>query len=155
MTQKHSGLTRTYLPTFNLQEEIPKLGDIIEKTPIGTLFINHVALNHSGLNWKIFRHKLNPNNYESFIFAFALIAKDSNPCYSGIWQFESNARKLEKALIKNNIKLTKCEYDLIQRCKNFSKWSDYRVLREKEMSTVLMTLRQQYLGQYFRQIGTG
>ena len=70
MTQKHSGLTRTYLPTFNLQEEIPKLGDIIEKTPIGTLFINHVALNHSGLNWKIFRHKLNPNNYESFIFAF-------------------------------------------------------------------------------------
>jgi len=145
MIQEHSGIKRIYLPTFNLQEEIPKLEDIVEKTPIGTLFINHVALNHKGLNWKIFRYKLNSNNYQSFIFAFALIANDSKSHYSGIWQFESNARRLEKALIRNNIKLSKCEYDLIQYWKNFSKWTK-RVFYEKEMSTVLATLRQQYLG---------
>lgn len=146
MTLEHSGITRSYLPTFNLQSDIPTLEDIIGKTPTGELFTNHVALNHKGLNWKIFRYKLNPNNYKAFIFAFALIAKISNPCHSEIWQFESNARRLEKALIKNNIKLTKCENDLIQICKNYSKWGYTRALREKEMSTVLTTLRHQYLG---------
>lgn len=149
MVQEHSGIIRTYLPTFNLLSDIPTLEDIIGKTPTGELFTNHVALNHKGLNWKIFRYKLNPSNYKSFILAFAIIAKVkiSEPYYlRGIWQFESNARRLEKALIKNNIKLTKCENNLIQICKSYSKWGYTRALREKEMSTVLTTLIHQYLG---------
>ena len=146
MRLEHSGITRTYLPTFNLQSDIPTLEDIIGKTPTGELFTNHVALNHKGLNWKVFRYKLNSDNYRSFLLAFAFIARISNPCYSEIWQFESNARRLEKALVKNNINLSKCEDDLLKICKDFSDWKLTRAFREKRMFILIETLKQQYLG---------
>lgn len=146
MTLEHSGITRIYLPTFNLQSDIPTLEDIIGETPTGELFTNHVALNHKGLNWKIFRYKLNSDNYRSFILAFALIAKNTIHYHSGLWQFEANARRLEKALVKNNINLSKCEDDLLRICKKYSRWGYTRAIREKEMSILLETLRHQYLG---------
>lgn len=145
MVQEHSGLTRIYLPTFDLQNDIPEIGEIVGNTPTGELFKNHVTLNHRGLNWKIW-YKLNPNNYHSFIIAFVLTAKVANPSYSGMWQLESNARRLEKALRKNNINLSECENDLIKLCKRFTRWT-YTCERRKEcMCMVLKKIMQQYLG---------
>ena len=44
MYKNHSGLTRTYLPAFNLREDIPEIKDIVANTPEGKRFANHVAL---------------------------------------------------------------------------------------------------------------
>ena len=137
MYKKHSGLTRTYLPTFGLREQIPEVKDIIANTPTGKKFANHVALNHKGLNWKIFRFNMNSSNYKSFVFSLAIIASKSTPSHSAIWQLESNARRLQKNLIKKNIKLTAEEQEIIEICKNFSRWHSTYFFREKKLNSLI------------------
>ena len=142
MYKNHSGLTRTYLPAFNLREDIPEIKDIVANTPEGKRFANHVALNHKGLNWKIFRFNMNSNNYKSFIFSLALIASKSSPYHSAIWQLESNARRLEKNLLKKDIKLSDNEKEILEICKFFSTWHSTSCFREQKLRSLIFKEQQ-------------
>ena len=135
MQKKVSGLCRLYLPTYPLNKEIPSLESIArgqEKE-----FVNHVVLNHKGLNWKIYRYQLNAENYKSFFFAFIVVLKQIKPFCSTSWLVDSNARRLEKALHRNGIQLTNEEEKFLTTCKNFSKWKDTRMERELYLNSLL------------------
>ena len=142
MYKNHSGLTRTYLPTFNLREDIPEIKSIISNTPEGKRFANHIALNHKGLNWKIFRFNMNSSNYKSFIVSLALIASQSNPSHSTIWQLESNARRIEKNSLKKDIKLTDDEKEILEICKFFSTWHSTACFREQKLRSLIFKEQQ-------------
>lgn len=137
MYRNHSGLIRTYLPTFDLRDEVPEITDIMADTPNGRRFANHVALNHKGLNWKIFRFNMNSSNYKSFIFSLAFVASKSNPTNSTVWQLESNARRIEKNLLRKNINLTEDEKEILEICKYFSKWRATCFSREQKLKSLM------------------
>lgn len=135
MQKKVSGLCRLYLPTYPLNKEIPSLESIArgqEKE-----FVNHVVLNHKGLNWKIYRYQLNAENYKAFFFAFVLGLKQTKPFCSTSWLVDSNARRLEKAIRRNGIKLTKDEERFLEVCKKFSKWDYTKMARESYLNSLL------------------
>lgn len=146
MTLRHSGITREYLQTFSLSAELPSIEEVIKDTPNCLVFIEHVTRNHQGLNWKIYRHKLSPENVSCFIYAFAYTAKSLNPSWSHSWQFEANARRLQKEIIRKNIKLSECEQQLLNLCKNFTKGAPIKSIREKKITATLENLKQLYLG---------
>ena len=146
MIKKHSGLTRTYLPTFDLSVNVPSVQEIDSKTEIGKLFTDHVTKNHKGLNWKIFRYNLNQDNYKSFMYAFALTALDSNPSHSTVWQFSSSARRMQNAILRNGIILSKPESDLLQSCIQYSVSKDMKKYREAKYGKIIEDLKKQYLG---------
>lgn len=146
MTKEHSGLTRIYLPTFSLNVNVPSVLEIDSKSEIGKLFTDHVTKNHKGLNWKIFRYTLNPANYKSFMYAFALTAFDSNPATSTVWQFSSCARRLKRAIERNGIVLSKTESDLIQACIYYQLDGHIQSYRDKKYTEIIEDLKKQYLG---------
>ena len=146
MTLRHSGITREYLPTFSLSAKLPSIEEVIKDTPNCLVFIEHVTRNHRGLNWKIYRHKLSPENVNCFIYAFAYTAKSLNPSNSSSWQFEANARRLQKEIVRKNIKLSDCEQQLLNLCKNFKECAPIKAIREKEITDTLESLEQLYLG---------
>lgn len=137
MHRNHSGLIRTYLPTFNLRDDVPEIADIVADAPNGKRFANHVALNHKGLNWKIFRFNMNSSNYKSFIFSLAFVASKYSPTDSTIWQLESNARRIEKNLLRKNINLTEDEKEILEICKSFSKWRATYFSREQKLKSLV------------------
>lgn len=141
-----SGTSRMYLQTFDLKMTIPSVEALIQSPDdeVVKIFMQHVVLNHKGLNWKIFRHYLNDENYKSFIYAFAYICKDFPTSYSTSWQIESNARRLAKAVERNKISLTKVEADLIHFCESFKYCCYTNSAREEHLSKVLRELK--YLG---------
>lgn len=146
MIQKHSGLTRTYLPTFSLDMAVPSVQEIDSNTEVSKLFVDHVTKNHKGLNWKIFRYTLNPTNYKSFVYAFAITALNSNPCYITTWQFVSNAKRMRKSILRNNIVLSKTETNLLNNCINYQENADIESRRKTKYTNFIENLKLQYLG---------
>lgn len=146
MTKKHSGIMRTYLPPFSLSVNIPSIQEIDSKSDLGYLFVNHITQNHKGLNWKIYRYKLNSNNYKSFIYAFALTAINLNPTSNTSWQFVSNAKRLSKAIQKNHIILSNTEEKLIKNCIDFQINKEIKRFRIQKYDEIITELKNEYLG---------
>ena len=136
------GKTRMYLPTFDLQMSIPSVGTLIESPDekIVKIFMQHVVLNHKGLNWKIYRYYLNRKNYKSFLYSFAYICKDFSTTHSAAWQVESNARRLQKALSRNKISLSLTEKELLSIALSFTSWKDKSSVRESRLNLIIEKL---------------
>ena len=147
MIVEKGGLSRMYLKTFDLKMKIPSVERLVkEPDDECKTFMKHVVLNHKGLNWVIYHHYLNVDNYKSFIYAFAYICKDFPTSYSTSWQIESNARRLKKTVRRNKISLTELELELIHLCESFRRCIYTNAAREKHLANVLKSLEEQYLG---------
>ena len=132
---------------FNHKDQIPSVEEIINSSDETKLFVKHVTLNPEGGNWKIFRYSLNSENYRSFIYAFALQARNLNPTWGSDTEFlQSNARRLKKSLERNNIALSSYESKLLEISMNFRRWKARKSERIEQMDNILKTLKYEYLG---------
>lgn len=147
MTKKHSGLTRTYLPTFNLNVAIPSILEIQAATNLSVIFTNHITMNHKGLNWKIYRYNLTSKNYKAFLYAFSMkLLENISPSSTTTWQFSANAKRLSKSIKKNNIVLSEAESELLTYCILYTSILDNKNSRNIKHIELLKKLSNEYLG---------
>lgn len=134
---KKTGQTRFYYPPEDWRVPLPTIQEIINDPEQYIDLMQHIALNHKGLNWKFFKYQLNKNTYPVFLYSLAWCAQRLKPTLAYSWQFQKNANKLYRFLEKNHIVLTKHEDFLLETCKNFMNWSDYDVNRKTFIKSII------------------
>lgn len=139
------GKDRAYYTPYPLDKPIPKVSFLIAHPEGHTIFIDSVAMNHKGLNWKTYR-KLAANNYKAFIYAFAYKIAEQPPLYPTSWQLMSNARRLEKFLKKEKIELSSLEQEIIKTCSRYRWYGLTNTRRETTSLTWQNDLAMLYLG---------
>lgn len=136
---KHSGLTRAYFATADWRE-LPKILDIMQKPTEYTDLMYHIALNHKGLNWKIYKYQLTLENYPVFIYSLAFCAMNVNPTDGFAWQIQKNAKRVLKFLNKNNLTVSHDEDYVLDICAEFLSWEETEKQRDLRMSLALEDL---------------
>ncbi len=134
---KKSGLTRAYFTPQDWQVPLPTIQEIINDPEQYTDLMQHIALNHKGLNWKFYKFQLSRQTYQIFIFSLAWCSKNLKPTLAYSWQFQKNANKLHSFLERNHIVLSNQEEFLVETCKNFVNWSDYEVNRKEFIKSII------------------
>ena len=101
VTEKRSGLTRAYYETVDWRVPLPSISDIMNNPDdyIGLMY--HIAMNHKGLNWLIYKSQLNFDTYPIFMYSLAFCAMNENPSISYSWQMNKNARRVGKFIKEN------------------------------------------------------
>lgn len=136
-----SGKIRHYYKPLSMNYTIKPLKNFMLSPEYYKNFINHVVLNHKGLNWKTYRYKLTQNNYKTFIYAFAFTICSYKPTSPAAWQLETNARQLRKSIFRNRILLTVTERNLIDCCIHFTNSEMYS---KNYFVQILSDLKKQY-----------
>lgn len=139
------GKRRLYIKPYPLSQPIPTL---ISEVPSfeEVWFMEHIVMNHRGTNWISYRHKVDANSYKVFIYSFAYLLYVKNPEDITCWQFEANAKLLEKILRKKRISLSFAERSVLRYSQIISKYSwsyNKKVLREKSI-LLCEILRREY-----------
>ena len=111
--QRHSGLTRAYFKAVDWQLTLPNVSDIMKNPSDYIDLMYHIALNHKGLNWKMYKFQLNPDNYQVFIYSIAFCIMNTKPTCAYSWQMNRNARKIITFASKNNIQLEEVEKSIL------------------------------------------
>lgn len=134
---KKSGLTRAYFTPQDWRVPLPTIKEIINDPEQYTGLMQHIALNHKGLNWKFYKFQLSRQTYPIFIYSLAWSARNLKPTLAYSWQFQKNANKLHSFLERNHIVLSNQEEFLVETCKNFVNWSDYEVNRKEFIKSII------------------
>lgn len=141
---KKSGLTRAYFTPQDWRVPLPTIKEIINDPEQYTGLMQHIALNHKGLNWKFYKFQLSRQTYPIFIYSLAWCSKNLKPTLAYSWQFQKNANKLYRFLEKNHIVLSNQEEFLVETCKNFVNWSDYEVNKKQFINSIIDGLNNYY-----------
>ena len=141
---KKSGLTRAYYTPKDWRVPLPTIKEIINDPEHYTGLMQHIALNHKGLNWKFYKFQLSRQTYPIFIYSLAWCSKNLKPTLAYSWQFQKNANKLYRFLEKNHIVLSNQEEFLVETCKNFVNWSDYEVNKKQFINSIIDGLNNYY-----------
>ena len=141
---KKSGLTRAYYTPKDWRVPLPTIQEIINDPEQYADLMQHIALNHKGLNWKFYKFQLSRQTYPIFIFSLAWCSKNLKPTLAYSWQFQKNANKLYRFLEKNHIVLSNQEEFLVETCKNFVNWSDYEVNKKQFINSIIDGLNNYY-----------
>ena len=141
---KKSGLTRAYFTPQDWRVPLPTIKEIINDPEQYADLMLHIALNHKGLNWKFFRYQLDKKTYPVFLYSLAWCAKDLQPTLSYSWQFEYNANRIYKFLVKNHITLNIQEDFLVSSSKNFTNWPENKANRQQFLTGIIDALNNYY-----------
>lgn len=141
---KKSGLTRAYFTPQDWRMPLPTIQKIINNPEQYIDLMQHIALNHKGLNWKFYKFQLSRQTYPIFIYSLAWCSKNLKPTLAYSWQFQKNANKLYRFLDKNHIVLTKHEEFLIDVCKDLTSWAEYEITRQQLLEDIIDALNNYY-----------
>ena len=144
VTAKRSDLTRAYYETVDWRVPLPSISDIMNNPDdyIGLMY--HIAMNHKGLNWLIYKSQLNFDTYPIFIYSLAFCAMNENPTISYSWQMNKNARRVGKFIKENHIFLLPDETKLLAICSYFPSWTSTKAQRASEIGSIIEALHKNY-----------
>ena len=117
---KKSGLIRAYFTPKDWRLPLPNIKEILKYPEKYNDLMQHIALNHKGLNWKFYKFLLTKETYPIFIYSLVYCAKDLKPTEGYSWQIQKNANRTWHFMNKNHIFFNPKEIRILRLCQNFT-----------------------------------